>query len=326
MWPFKKKKEPHSDAGVTSEKEAKSLILGDSAPPGLRVRSLSLAKEKRPFTLPHQFHCDILDLSETPIISLPPSLKVSYRLVLARCEFLRSLPTDFSVGTLDLSGCIALDELPEGLTSNFLTLDGCNSIDGWPERFSVSLGSLSLRNCLWVRELPPGIQQLASLNLAGCRNIASIPPSLKISSWLDIADTQIRELPPHLAGIQIRWRGVQISHQVAFNPASLAASTILNEPNSEVRRVMLERKGFEAFLKEAKAEVLHEDRDAGGRRQLLKVPLPDDEDLVCVSVHCPTTGRHYTIRVPPTIRTCHAAVAWTAGFENPADYVPLVET
>ena len=39
-----------------------------------------------------------------------------------------------------------------------------------------------------------------------------------------------------------------------------------------------------------------------------------------------STGRQYALRVPPAMRTCRQAAAWTAGFTDPADYNPLVET
>ena len=77
---------------------------------------------------------------------------------------------------------------------------------------------------------------------------------------------------------------------------------------------------------EAGATVMDRDRDAGGERQLLRVKLEGDEDLVCVSVSCPSTERRYLLRVPPTMRTCRQAVAWTAGFDDPELYRPLVET
>jgi len=92
------------------------------------------------------------------------------------------------------------------------------------------------------------------------------------------------------------------------------------------RRVLLERVGFERFLREVEAEVVDEDTDAGGERRLLRVAMQGDEDLVCVSVKCPSTGRQYLLRVPPRTRTCHEAVAWTAGFSNPHDYKPAIET
>ncbi len=70
----------------------------------------------------------------------------------------------------------------------------------------------------------------------------------------------------------------------------------------------------------------HSDADAGGKRTLLRVPLVNDEPLVCVSVFCPSTARQYLIRVPPDTLTCRQAIAWTASFENADDYRPTVET
>jgi hypothetical protein len=84
--------------------------------------------------------------------------------------------------------------------------------------------------------------------------------------------------------------------------------------------------GYDAFLSEAAAQVLDQDVDPGGERRLLKVPLPRDEDLVCLAVYCPSTGRQYILRVPPTTRTCRHAAAWIAGFDDPDEYRPLVET
>ena len=66
--------------------------------------------------------------------------------------------------------------------------------------------------------------------------------------------------------------------------------------------------------------------DRGGPRRLVRVELKNDEALVCVSVICPSTDRRYVIRVPPTMTTCHQAVAWVAGFDDPDEYQPLAET
>ena len=84
--------------------------------------------------------------------------------------------------------------------------------------------------------------------------------------------------------------------------------------------------GYERFVGQAQAQVLDRDRDPGGERQLLRVPLQGDEPLVCISVFCPSTGRQYMLRVPPQMRTCRQAVAWIAGFDNPDDYRPVAET
>ena len=117
-----------------------------------------------------------------------------------------------------------------------------------------------------------------------------------------------------------------VDERVAFRPDEIAAAEILSEPNAELRRVKMERVGFDRFVAEVDPEVLDEDTDPGGDRRLLKVDLADDEPLVVVAVACPSTGGRYFLRVPPTTKTCRQAVAWTAGFDDPADYAPLVET
>jgi hypothetical protein len=119
---------------------------------------------------------------------------------------------------------------------------------------------------------------------------------------------------------------VPVDERVAFHPEKITSEEVLSERNAELRRVKLERMGFERFIADAHAEVLDSDRDAGGERRLLRVPLEGDEPLVCVSVICPSTDRQYVIRVPPTVETCRQAVAWTAGFDDPDDYRPLQET
>jgi hypothetical protein len=101
---------------------------------------------------------------------------------------------------------------------------------------------------------------------------------------------------------------------------------ILAEENVEVRRMMLERMGYQRFFQSAGAEVRDQDTDPGGVRQLLVVPMPGDEQLVCLSVQDPSTGRRYLIRVPPWIRDCRQASAWIAGFDSSDDYHPMVET
>jgi hypothetical protein len=119
---------------------------------------------------------------------------------------------------------------------------------------------------------------------------------------------------------------VPVDERIAFRPESITAEEILNEPNAERRRVLLERLGYEAFLGRAHAELLDRDRDAGGERRLLRVRMLGDEALVCVSVICPSTGRQYVLRVPPTMKSCRQAVAWTAGFDDPGAYRPVRET
>ena len=99
-----------------------------------------------------------LNLSETPIESLPNGLVVSGDLILSECESLRSLPEGLKVGgSLDLSYSLHLDSLPNGLVvGGDLILSGCESLDSLPEGLKVG-GYLHLDNSD-VYELPKGLE------------------------------------------------------------------------------------------------------------------------------------------------------------------------
>lgn len=166
------------------------------------------------------------------------------------------------------------------------------------------------------------------LDLADCSGLTRLPDDLIVAGGIDIAGTGITSLPPSLKKTQLFWRGVSVTPRIAFSPQSLSVTEILDERNTELRRVMLERfpGGFERFMTRANAKTIDADTDPGGDRKLLRVAMPRDEDLVCLQVHCPSTGALYILRVPPSMATCRQAAAWVAGFDNPDDYQPVIET
>jgi hypothetical protein len=164
------------------------------------------------------------------------------------------------------------------------------------------------------------------LNLAECTQLTELPDHLDVTSWIEIAGSGLQSRPASLADIQLHWTGVPIDDRIAFHPETITAEEILNEANVELRRVLLERMGFERAMKEITAEEIDCDADAGGVRRLLRIPIESDEPFVGLSVIDPSTGHHYMLRVPPWMETCRAAAAWVAGFDNPDDYFPLIET
>jgi hypothetical protein len=208
----------------------------------------------------------------------------------------------------------------------FLDISGCTSLSGWPAHASLRIGRLVARGCAGLTGLPPWLTRLAQLDVNGCVDLRALPEGLEISSWIDVADTGITALPSSARGAEIRWRGVPVDERVAFRPETITVGEVLGATNVELRRVLLERLGYERFLAEADVEMLDHDHDPGGERHLVRVPLPDDEPLVCVVVRCPSTERRYILRVPPEVRTCRQAVAWIAGYDNPDDYRPIAET
>jgi hypothetical protein len=338
---------PETAGGPVSPKEAAKMIRQGTAPAGMRISGhLSLEGDAKVTALPPDLHvtrltvagcgrltslppglrCYELDAKETVLTSLPDDLRVEYKLDLSGCVGLQELPAGLKVGTLTLAGCALLQSLPEGLDVCFLDISGCAGLRGWPAQASVRIGRLDARGCAGLTTLPSWLTQVAQLDLRGCERLTSLPDGLRVTSWLDLADTGITSLPPMLAKTPLRWRGVPIDARIAFHPETITADEVLGTANAEMRRVLLERMGYEAFLSAAQAQVLDRDSDPGGERRLLRVPLSGDEALVCVAVSCPSTGRQYIIRVPPSIRTCHQASAWIAGFDNPNDYRPIAET
>jgi len=297
-------------------------------PPGLRVDVLNLSG-RFVFRLPERLQAYELILSESAVRGLPHDLKVKARLDLSQCERLEQLPSGLTVGSLILRNCTNLKALPEGLDVWFLDLSGCWALETWPESARVRSGHLRLRGCTALRQLPSSLGRLSALNVRDCPNLKTLPPNLVVTGWLDLAYSGITEegsLPPGLADTQLRWSGVNIDRRIAFHPETIQVDEVLSERNSERRRVLLDRYGYGRFLRDAGAEIVDHDADPGGVRQLLRIKLEGDEDLVALSCHCPSTRRQYIIRVPPQTPTCHSAAAWIAGFDNPDDYRPLAET
>lgn len=317
----------HLPSGLAARSlDLTSCVNLRALPDDLQVSRLTLSGCKSLTALPPGLRCYELDARETGLERLPSDLRVEYKLDLSGCTALRALPTGLKVGSLLLTGCTALMTLPEGLDVYFLDISGCARLQTWPERAAVRIGRLNARGCAQLSALPPWLTHLAQLDIRGCAGLKRLPDDLRVSAWLDIADSGIESLPASLDGAALRWRGIPIDARIAFRPETITATEILATANAERRRVLLERKGYEAFMAEAHAQTLDTDRDPGGERRLLRVPLSGDEDLVCVSVFCPSTGRQYIIRVPPRTRTCHQAAAWIAGFDDADDYRPLAET
>jgi hypothetical protein len=127
------------------------------------------------------------------------------------------------------------------------------------------------------------------------------------------------------------WHGVQVPSYVVDTPRKISVPDILSEPNAELRRIKLERYGLSRFLVDSHAVEIH--RDEYG---ILYVKAHDGkarvprEPIVMVKVVNATpepdgSFKEYVLRVPPTMRTAHEAVAWTFG-KTPAEYHPSQQT
>ena len=270
--------------------------------------------------------CNDLNLSNTSIQNLPDNINVRSRLVMDNCRRLERLPTGLTCGSLSLRSCNFLDRLPEQIATWFLDISDCPRLSDWPKQGKICNGNVRLRNCIEIRSLPSWLGPLGQLDVAGCVNLHQLPDGLRVSGWIDIGGSSITALPSSLQNSPLHWRGVPVDHRIAFDPDSITVKEVLAERNAERRRVMIERMGYLRFAESADAKVLDKDTDPGGQRQLLKIEMSDDEPLVGLACFCPSTGRHYFLRVPPQTASCHQAAAWLAGFDDPSFYHPVIET
>ena len=89
---------------------------------------------------------------------------------------------------------------------------------------------------------------------------------------------------------------------------------------------MIERYGQARYLQDSGAKLVAEDEFGS----LYRKEIPNDEPLVMVRVKNSTpepdgSEKIYFLRVPPSVRTPHEAVAWSFGL-NPTAYLPLIQT
>lgn len=276
--------------------------------------------------LPIGLHCYELSAVGTPLKTLPADISVDFKVDLTDCGQLERLPDGLKVGSLVLRNCYALLALPEGLDVYFLDISGCVSLTDWPLFAKVRVGHFRARGCIQLTHLPVWINQLTELDVSGCESLLRLPHQLQVLSRLDIGGTAVTHLPVGCLDAELFWNGVRINERIAFSPETITAEETMHEQNIELRRVLMERMGYERFMANVDAELIDRDFDPGGERKLLKAAVPGDEDFVCLAVICPSTGRQYLIRVPPTMTNCQQAAAWIAGFDIAEAYAPLVET
>ncbi len=248
-------------------------------------------------------------------------MRVDGAIDLSNDQRLMHLPDGLQCQSLNVSNCANLEEIPHGLSCNVLIAHNLNIAE-----ISAPItvrSSLDLTGCRNLKRLPEGLS-VPMLTIADCSSLTALPESIRVARWLEVAGSGLRNLP-RTSRIRLLWRGVSVDESFIRDPETLTGQDVLSTQNVEVRRILLERIGYEKFIADVGGLVIDRDQDAGGERRLIRVPLEDDEDIVVVSVICPSTGHNYVLRVPPFTRSCRQAAAWLAGFDNPNAYQPVAE-
>lgn len=127
--------------------------------------------------------------------------------------------------------------------------------------------------------------------------------------------------------------GELVNWQIIEEPDSFDVETLMSILNQEVRSLILKRMGPESLIKRFKAKVL----DTNNEHQCKLVGVDEHRSVVVTDTTVyyrhvfllltdHSTARQYMLEVPPEMRTCEEALAWSFGLEKAADYQPVLQT
>ena len=189
----------------------------------------------------------------------------------------------------------------------------------------VSLGWLQINNCPKLSQLPNGLS-LQGLQLINLTALKRLPEDLSCRTAIELDGTELDTVErEQMRSLRFRYQGVPVPAHAFFEPEKITIEEILGAANAEVRRMMLQRMGVDRFISETEQWVVDQDSDPGGKRLLIRFNR-FARTVTYLMCSCPSTARVYLMQVPDSVQTCHAAAAWLAGFDNPDDYRPVIET
>lgn len=121
---------------------------------------------------------------------------------------------------------------------------------------------------------------------------------------------------------------IRIPPHYYTKPETLTVEEVLGHQNAEVRYVGMKALGMDKVLNHKKSKVIHKDKEKN--QVLFKIEGIFNEPVCYVKVVNSTaepdgTFKDYYLCVPPTMKTCKEAVAWTFGYEE-KEYNPLQES
>jgi hypothetical protein len=127
------------------------------------------------------------------------------------------------------------------------------------------------------------------------------------------------------------WRGIHVDCQLWADMPKMTAKDLMAMDNAELRRVALERIGYDRLTDQAKV-IDETPAPEGGNNKLYHLDLKDGDDdkvafleLLNSTPELDGSRKKYFLRVPPATKTVREGVAWTFELEDVA-YNFLVET
>jgi leucine-rich repeat protein SHOC2 len=284
---------------------------------------------------------NILDLESRGLTELPESIGTLHHLKILdlECNELTEIPD--SIGNLTnltelYLGFNELEKLPDSignltnLTKLYLNIniekpideDRIINPDEWPRRY-VPFGSY--QTCNFLREIPDSIGNLTNLvelDLAD-NQINTLPNSmidLTSLSHLIIArnpltDLSILRLMPCLSTIY--FLGIALPRRYWTKFSDWKPEWLLDEDNSEIRRVLIEQVGYEKICENLDTVTIDSWReyilikiDGLKKYSDTSVGIHSEESMVLLKMICPSTNHIHILRVPPGMTSAEEAITW----------------
>ncbi len=111
--------------------------------------------------------------------------------------------------------------------------------------------------------------------------------------------------------------GVKLPEQYGkIHPDLWQAEWLLSEENAELRRLLIERIGYDRICQQLQALEL----DTWQEYTLLKIDNADIESIYLLKMTCPSTGHIHTLRVPPDLKSAKEAIRWVNWDIDPEEF------
>lgn len=102
--------------------------------------------------------------------------------------------------------------------------------------------------------------------------------------------------------------GVTVDEQIVMKPETQKLEQITKETNAEIKRIRIERFGWQRYIEEMKATVVNERTNE--IEQTMEALFLLSDNIAVLICHCPSTGKVFAMEVPPETKTCEEAQNW----------------
>ncbi len=254
----------------------------------------------------------ILNLRGNKLTSLPPEIGQlrSLTTLNLRWNQLTSLPPEIG----QLHSLTRLDLWRNEITSipaEIGQLHSLNTLDLWQNQLT---------------NLPAEIGQLQSLETLDLfhNQLTSIPTEIgQIHSlrMLQLCGNSIEDLST-LANhpnqdLEVYCFGVNLPRRYWTHSEEWKAEWLITEKNAEIRRMLLQRLGYDRIIEELGAIEIDRYREY----TLLKIDADVDvEPIHLLKMTCPSTAHIHVLRVPPDLDSAREAICWINWYIDPEDF------